>query len=172
MLRIDLGALRQGPIDMAQAVPADDPLFERLEFEFGGPVHLSGRLMDAGAGCYYWRGEIRARVRAACRRCLVPVDVEVAQPVGAFFTEEANAEDAAAYIIQRRAAGLDLSEAVREELILAMPEYVLCQKACRGICPRCGEDLNRGECECKPEPDPRWAPLEALKAARHGDERN
>ena len=171
MLRIGLAALRQGSIDMVQAVPADDPLFEPLELELGGPVHLSGRLMEAGAGRYYWRGGIRARVRATCRRCLGAVDVEVAQPVGVFFTEDANAEDPAAYFIQPRAAELDPGEAVREELVLAVPEYVLCRKECRGICPGCGEDLNRSSCACKPEPDHRWAPLEALKAALHGDER-
>jgi uncharacterized protein len=52
---------------------------------------------------------------------------------------------------------------IREELILAVPEYVLCREECRGLCPRCGKDLNEGPCACRPEPDPRWAALEALK---------
>ena len=96
MLRIDLGALTEGPIDLAQAVPMDDPLFEQLDFRLSGAVQLSGRLMEAGAGSYYWQGSLRTRVRASCRRCLADVEVEIDQPVGVLFTEDERTDDPAA----------------------------------------------------------------------------
>ena len=58
---------------------------------------------------------------------------------------------------------LDLSEAVREEVVLAVDPYVVCDAKCRGLCSGCGVDLNFGECTCEgTEIDPRWAALRSL----------
>ena len=170
MLGIDLGALSRGPIDMVQAVPADDPVFEQLNFQLSGSVQLSGRLMEAGKGRYYWQGGLQTRVKSACRRCLTDLELEIDQAVEVLFTEDDGTDDPAAYSIPRHAGELDLGKAVREELILAVPEYSLCNQGCRGICPSCGTDLNGGTCSCEPESDPRWAGLEELRAALPDDE--
>jgi len=66
---------------------------------------------------------------------------------------------------------IDTGNAVREELILSVPDYVLCTDECRGICAGCGTDLNAGSCNCEPAPDERWAALEALKTAQHEEGR-
>lgn len=171
MLLIDLSALREGPIDMAQSIPASDPCFHEITLELGAPVALSGRLVEAGPGQYYWRGKLETLIRGACRRCLAPVEAPVSQAVSVLFTEDDQAEDPSAYPIPPRAAELDPGDAVREELILAAPDYLLCRDDCRGICPRCGIDLNEGTCDCKAEADPRWKALEALKSALPGPER-
>jgi uncharacterized protein len=56
---------------------------------------------------------------------------------------------------------LDLSELVRQALILAVPPRSLCRPDCRGLCPQCGVDRNREECSCaERQTDPR---LEALR---------
>jgi uncharacterized protein len=170
MLLVDLGALSAGPINLVRVVPAEDPLFEQMEFELCQAVRLGGRLTDAGNNGYYWQGCLETRVKTACRRCLAEIEVDIAQPIQVLFTEEENTEDPSAYVIPARATELDLSEAVREELILAVPDYSLCREECRGICPRCGTDLNTGACSCAPELDPRWAPLEKLKAASNDQE--
>jgi uncharacterized protein len=44
-----------------------------------------------------------------------------------------------------------------------MPFAPLCRPDCLGLCSRCGGDLNLGECTCRPEADPRWAPLSGLE---------
>jgi uncharacterized protein len=62
-----------------------------------------------------------------------------------------------------RAAEIDLGEAVREALILAIPEFPLCREDCRGLCARCGADLNQGECRCPRAADLRWGALQALR---------
>src|SRR5574341_1254798 len=61
------------------------------------------------------------------------------------------------------AVAVDLRPAVREELILAVPRFVECRADCRGLCPRCGKDLNAGPCGCPPATDLRWAALASLK---------
>jgi len=171
MLRIDLGALRHGPIDMAQVVSADDTLLEGLEFQLSKDVSLHGRLMEAGAGRYYWHGRLETQVQCPCRRCLATVTVDVEHPIEVLFTEDQEAEDPASYVIPPKAMEIDPGDAVREELILSVPNYVLCSEQCKGICAGCGVDLNTGSCTCKPEPDERWAALEALKTAQHEEGR-
>lgn len=57
---------------------------------------------------------------------------------------------------------VDLTEAVRQRVLLAVPMVTVCQEDCKGLCPQCGKDLNLGPCDCKPEPDARWHVLEHL----------
>ncbi len=57
---------------------------------------------------------------------------------------------------------LDLTEAVRQNVLLALPMAVLCREDCAGLCPQCGHDLNTGPCECKPEVDTRLNILKTL----------
>lgn len=163
MLRIDLRVLEQGPAEVAGSLGPDDPLWAGLEFELTKPVRLSGQVASAGDGRYLWRGEVSTAVRRQCRRCLAPVDVAVDAPVEVLFTDDESTDDPSARIIEDHATVLDLSEAVREELILAVPEYVLCRDDCRGLCPGCGQDLNVGSCGCRPAREPRWGPLEELR---------
>lgn len=58
---------------------------------------------------------------------------------------------------------LDLTEVVRQDLLLAMPMHAICRSNCKGLCPNCGQDWNEGECNCLPqELDPRLAALRQL----------
>jgi uncharacterized protein len=138
MLRVNLSALADGPITTDVAVPADAPIFEELSGTLEEPLLVKGRLSETGADQYFWQGTLETRVTERCRRCLT----SALPPAG---------ED------------LDLSGMVREELLLVTPAYVVCRDDCRGLCATCGRDLNSGDCSCDPEPDPRWAALEALK---------
>jgi uncharacterized protein len=171
MLEIALRAVEHGPVEIAGSLAPDDPRLAGLDVAFARPVQVTGQLAGAGPGRYYWRGEVTTTVRGACRRCLAPVDVPVAVPVDVMFTEDAAADDPAAWVIEPHATVLDLSPVVREELILSAPTYVLCRDDCRGLCPGCGEDLNVGSCTCRPSPDPRRGPLEALRNAFPDDAR-
>ena len=57
-----------------------------------------------------------------------------------------------------------LDDLVREQILLGVPSYPLCREDCAGLCPRCGQDLNRGRCECDTAPvDPRLAKLKSIK---------
>jgi uncharacterized protein len=163
MLRVDLHAAATDPVETDAEVPVTDPALADLETAPTRPVLVSGRLMAAGTGTYYWAGRVRTQVRATCRRCLEPVLVDVDDPVRLLFTEDEDIDDPAAVILPPRAAEIDLGDAVREALILAIPEFPLCREDCRGLCPRCGADLNQGACRCPPAADPRWGALQALR---------
>jgi len=116
-------------------------------------------------------GRVVARVQLECDRCLKAVEL----PVDSRFTlEYVTAEDyQAQQADELTEADLDLSifdgqvididELVTEELLLAVPDHVLCNNNCKGICPVCGVDRNSVGCECQTaEVDPRWAGLKEL----------
>ena len=168
MLRVDLGRLaREGSVLVEAQVPADDRLWQDSNIRWAGPVDVRLRASYAGTGEVVIRGTLRGVLEHECRRCLQPVREEMDDALTLVFVSGASGADTDqgdAFALDPVGGSLDLSEAVREELILAMNPYVVCDPECRGFCPRCGKNLNEGPCECtEEEADPRWEALRALK---------
>ncbi len=164
MLHVDLRELARGPVDTQGQLAGNDPLFEGLGASLAEPVRVAGRLHAAGEGRFYWRASLRTGVAGECRRCLTPVTVPIVADVDALFSQDPDAlEDPSSYALAPDATGIDLRDALREELLLAVPQWVVCRDDCRGLCPRCGKDLNAGPCGCPPAVDQRWSSLAALK---------
>jgi len=164
MLRIDLRAVDKSPVDVSGSIATDDPTFDGVDLDLRLPVRVSGRIVRAGSGRFYWRGRIETKLGGACRRCLAGLEMPIDQQVDVFFAERASqGEDATEYTIPEGTGFLDLADAVREELLLAAPVFAECREDCAGLCARCGKDLNLGPCDCSPVPDPRWAALERLR---------
>jgi uncharacterized protein len=69
------------------------------------------------------------------------------------------ADESDVYLLEPRATTVDLRPALREEWLLVVPGFVLCREDCKGLCPRCGADLNQGPCTCETEIDTRWDAL-------------
>jgi len=106
-------------------------------------------------------------IGADCHRCLapfeMPVDVTFALTVlrgeRAPFPEGAE-EDDYVTIPAVGEARYDIFPRVREALILEIPIKLLCREDCKGVCMKCGANLNREECRCGPgSGDPRWGKL-------------
>lgn len=124
------------------------------------PVQAEGSVTNH-AGALVLEGTIRSVLDLACDRCgkefsrekVVPLDNLVAQEL----EDEENDE-----IILLDGTELDLDEVVSTAFILAMDTKNLCSDDCKGLCAKCGADLNIGPCQCKPETDPRWAALSKL----------
>lgn len=164
MLHVDLRDLARGPVETKGELAPDDPLFQGLEFTLAQPVVVGGRLQATGEGRFYWHGTLRTLVSSECRRCLKPVSIPISSDVGALFSQDADAQDdPEAYPLDPDAHEVDVRPAVREELVLVVPRFVECREDCRGLCPRCGKDLNAGACGCPPTTDLRWAALASLK---------
>jgi len=69
-------------------------------------------------------------------------------------------------IVSASLAVIDLTEDVRQTLVLAVPLKLLCKSTCKGLCPRCGTNLNQGNCTCSDEPgDGRWEALRSLRTS-------
>jgi len=72
--------------------------------------------------------------------------------------------DAEAEIGYYQGEGLLLEEAVREQVLLALPLKMICREDCKGLCPQCGQNLNEGPCSCTaPNHDLRWSALKEIR---------
>jgi uncharacterized protein len=117
-------------------------------------------------------GDMETVVEVACGRCLEPFDVPVTIEIEEQFRPTLDLvtgarlpvgdDDDTATVIDERNQ-LDLSEVVRQDLLIALPVHALCREDCKGLCPTCGANLNEGACDCENEEfDPRWDALRSL----------
>ena len=98
------------------------------------------------------RGSLEQDFTAACSRCGADFDFTVKVPDFVVSVE-----------VDEKDEFTDLTNDLRESIILALPTYPVCREDCRGICPTCGKNLNEGSCSCvREERDGRWAVLDSL----------
>lgn len=134
---------------------------EALEPEENGicvsSVLFSGRAYDL-SGFARLTGTVSAELSAPCARCLAPVNqafsVEVDFPIA---TGPVESEEE---VIVAEGEKIDLDALTQEILLVHLPWRLLCREDCKGLCPKCGKDLNEGSCDCDhKEIDPRLAGL-------------
>lgn len=166
MLKADLGELaRKKRLQIDESLPSDHPLVAGAGFRLVGPLELHLDVQQAMHDVVVL-GRMEGEAEVACRRCLVEVRTPIDQEVTLLFREGVAPVDAEAeeiYPLPTRAQELDLSGAVREHFLLAVPEYLECRETCRGLCPHCGVNLNETTCDCaNAEGDDRWAALREM----------
>jgi uncharacterized protein len=155
MLRVEIRDLTRGPVETSGELDSGDPAFGGLDLQLTGPVSVRGRLQASDGEDFFWRGAIRATIQSECRRCLTEVRIPVEAEVDVLFSTDPDAaDDPSVYPLPASATHVDLAPAVREELALAAPTYVVCRDECAGLCPKCGADLNAGPCECVRSAEP------------------
>jgi uncharacterized protein len=164
MLRVDLRELARGPVETRGELRQDDPALEGTDLSLREPIVVSGRLQAISEERFYWQGKATTVIQGECRRCLTPVSTPLSLEIGALFSQDADAlDDPDSYAVAPDATEIDVTPAIREELMLAVPRFVECREDCKGLCPQCGKELNAGPCGCPPAVDARWQPLKALK---------
>lgn len=172
MFRVSLLDLdRKGTLEFDRDVPADHPLWEGTDLSLESKVEIRMRITATPTGQVVARGTLTATVDRPCRRCLEPVDPVVDEELVLVWAvpdslghEAEGEDDGETRTLEQGSGELDLGPAIREELLLASPLWVLCREDCRGLCPVCGANRNLDECDCSlEEPDPRWDALRALK---------
>ncbi len=120
------------------------------------------------------QGSLTAKIPVECSRCLkvfdYPITIHLEEEY--FPVIDVNSgvpleipDEPGSFTIDEHHL-LDLSEAIRQNALLAVPMKPLCREDCAGLCQQCGKDLNQGQCDCnKAEIDPRWAKLVNLASA-------
>lgn len=171
MLKVDLGQLaRKRRLQLDADVPPDDDLFKGVAFEMAEPLEVRLEVQPSAHDVLV-RGTLRGGANLACRRCLTDVGHEINEEVALLFREGVSTADAEAeeiYPLPEKGNELDLTHAIREHLVLAVPEFAICREACKGLCPSCGANLNEKTCSCEPAVvDHRWATL--LKIGKDKD---
>ncbi len=134
------------------------------------PVHASLKI-EKRASEVLVTGEISGEVKLQCSRCLKNFSVNIKSPVEVVYHPADAVGRDENYELQSdeldmgfyRNDTLDTDELLKEQLLLNVPMKPLCSPECKGICPKCGTDLNAAQCNCGfSEIDPRLKVLEQL----------
>ena len=107
------------------------------------------------------QGTAGTTLSLVCDRCLKPFRREMSVTVDTLLAETLEDEENDEILLLEDGQ-VDLDEVFTTALILAMDSKHVCKEDCKGLCPRCGADLNEGPCSCRPEVDPRLAALAQL----------
>ena len=136
------------------------------DMEFGGrnpisrPVIVEGAVRNR-AEVLYLELTAHTTLDAVCDRCGKAFLQEKTISYSCMLAEELQNEDNDD-IVLLESGRVDAGELARTALILGMDTKTLCSEDCKGLCPRCGANLNDGPCGCKREVDPRLAVLAKL----------
>ena len=126
------------------------------------PVLASGSVRNT-AGVLVMTGEITTTIHGVCDRCAADFDREVSFPIDVVLvTELSNEENEDEWVFPLEGDSADLEDIVRTVFVLNLDSKLLCNEDCKGLCHRCGKNLNDGPCNCQKELDPRFAALKQL----------
>jgi uncharacterized protein len=143
-----------------------------------GPLPVTGRadLLLENRGHREQVADIRLRAayqgsfQLLCARCVEPVPTPLSGNFDLIFrpqSADADSRERAITLDETEIgyyeeSGLLLEDVVREQVLLSLPPRTLCKEDCKGLCPRCGQNLNLETCNCKPTADPKWSALAGL----------
>jgi uncharacterized protein len=161
MLSFDRSSLETKAARVDGKLASDDPVWLEGDPRPVDGLIVTGRLSSAGEDKFYFSGRMTGEVAEECRRCLTPTQAGVDEELHLLFADanDEESDESDVYMLEPRATTVDLRPALREQWLLAAPGFALCREDCKGLCPKCGADLNLGPCNCAPEIDPRWAAL-------------
>jgi len=166
---IELASVGTAPRSLTERLGREDIALDD-EGRLLGDVEFTGELFRDGSKTHV-KGAIRAEIELDCARCLEPVTLDLDVPFEDVFVDssleptndelEVREDDLDESLVI--GGSVDMKEVIREQIILALPEMVFCGEDCRGLCDKCGTNLNLLDCKCKDdEIDPRWAALKNL----------
>jgi len=176
MLNIDIATIPPEGLEVDEPIgQAEAHLEQEDSFSVLAGGRLKARVEKGDEESVHVRGHLSAKVGMSCGRCLNEFTLPVEQDLDLFFlphqAEDAGEEEEDEVQLSDRdmvigyysGKRLDLGDAVREQLLLAVPMKRVCREECKGLCPRCGTDLNAGTCSCTPDESSGGSRLGSLK---------
>ena len=115
------------------------------------------------AGVLVMTGNVTTCLHGVCDRCADSFTRDVDIPLNVVLvTELASEENEDEWVFPLEGDSADLEDIIRTVFVLNLDSKLLCTEDCKGICCRCGKNLNDGPCNCQKEIDPRFAALKQL----------
>lgn len=155
-------------IDCPGGIVPFEMTLDLREETFGGsrpvtePVRCTGQVRNT-AGVLVLTGTLETRLNGTCDRCASEFSREVQFPVEAVLVRElADEDNADEWTFLLDGDNADLDDIMTTAFVLSMDTKLLCSEDCKGLCAKCGKNLNEGPCQCKPDVDPRFAALQQL----------
>jgi len=148
-------------VSFSERVDLSDLLFGTC-YPVTEPVVAVGTVRNT-ADVLMMKGTITTCLHGVCDRCAGEFTREVEIPLDVVLVEElSNEENEDEWVFPLEADAADMEDIVRTVFVLNMDSKLLCKPDCKGLCCRCGKNLNEGPCTCQKEPDPRFAALRQL----------
>ncbi len=129
-------------------------------YPFATPVRLRGSIKNE-TGIVYLHSVAEFRFDGVCDRCAADFSRDMTVPIEHILVSELNDEDNDEFILVEDMK-LDIEQLVLEDIYLSLPMKTLCREDCKGICQKCGKNLNEGSCNCQKDIDPRLQALQDL----------
>lgn len=144
-----------GKIEISGEVLLPEEEFSGVSFT--SPAKLSGNITNNGETLIL-SAHLNCRASAECARCLKDIEVIFDFDISEMLAQKSFDGDEDIYIFENES--VDLTEIVVNNLLINISGKYLCSEDCKGLCPKCGTDLNVSECSCDTAViDPRWAAL-------------
>ncbi len=158
MLSFPTRVVSDGAVQVSGVLDPDDKVWIEGDDRPETPgVEVTGRVSVAGPGRFYFSGSLAGSVGRECGRCLAAFRSDVAADLHIMFTDGTNGDDDDADVFPvvqgRGGTEIDLRPAVREGWLLEQPAIAVCSPECKGLCVRCGTNLNQGACQCARKPE-------------------
>lgn len=157
---IALESLLNGGIDEIEVDSSFDFSKEEIDgvFPFTTPVKLKGKIVNK-AGIVTISATADFIFEAYCNRCAAKAKKSYSVPIEHTLVSQLNNEnDSDEYIVVENMK-LDIERLTLEDIYLFLPSKFLCKETCKGVCPKCGTNLNESSCDCKKDIDPRFEAL-------------
>jgi uncharacterized protein len=142
---------------------------EETEYQFFSPLLVSISYYRSAEDIFF-SGKVEGDLLGICARCLEEYSLHMTREFSSVLSPQRHLGREVALTRDDLAlsfyAGkeIDLSPLIHEQVVLALSPYPLCSEECKGLCPRCGINLNLDQCECQEEwHDPRLAIFAALQ---------
>jgi uncharacterized protein len=171
---ISLQELELRPVQFKIDIPAGEIEYDAA-LKQAAVLHAEGaaELVNHALNEIRIRGSLSVTIEAPCDRCLETASFPVRKDFDLLYYPSDEYEAASEEEIRQTESEvayyegdrLNLSEILREVVLLALPMQMICSESCKGICPACGENRNLRECDCHAEAaDDRWSKLRTLRA--------
>ena len=133
-----------------------------VSYPVSEPVVAQGVVRNT-AGVLLMKGNVATTIHGICDRCAAEFDRFIDFPIDVVLvTELSNEENEDEWVFPLEGDSADLDDIVRTVFVLNLDSKLLCKDDCKGLCHRCGKNLNDGPCGCQKELDPRFAALRQL----------
>lgn len=159
-----------GKKDLDFIVDIDTISYYGDELKFLTPIYVTGAIYSLENNIFL-TCNIKTTMETTCSRCLQHFTYEYNTSINTELVQEkdVNDDDSDDDILIYKEDVIDLSRIIEENIITNIPMKLLCSEECKGLCPKCGKDLNTHNCNCKPDEneeeeklDPRLLKLKQL----------
>lgn len=139
--------------DLSHSISADLAAFKH-------PVHVTANISNK-TGIVTMKGIAKVSCITQCDRCLNDINEVFTVDLYHIFVKDLEQEDDGSFIVLPDMM-LDVEMLIHDDILLQLPYQHLCNENCKGLCPKCGQNLNEGSCSCEEDIDPRLAVLQQL----------